>query len=85
MCGLKHSRASAAATECVKKCVANGAKYVLVSHGKVYQLTPQDKFADYAGERVRVHGALSGGTITADMVSKPKRHSHRGAMSGSGL
>src|SRR5579863_8761720 len=69
MCGAKHSRASAAAAHCVKKCVAGGAKYVLVSRGKVYQVTPQDKFADFAGKRVRVHGALSGTTITADSVT----------------
>ncbi len=69
MCGAKHSRASAAAVQCVKKCVAGGAKYVLVSRGKVYEVAPQEKFADFAGKRVRVHGALSGTTITADSVA----------------
>lgn len=76
MCGAKHSRTSAAAVACVKKCVAGGASYVLVSKGTVYQVTPQDKFADFAGKRVRVHGALSGTTITADSVT-PVTHKSR--------
>lgn len=83
MCGAKHSRASAAATECVKKCVAGGSSYVLVSRGKVYKLDPQDKFADFAGQRVRVHGALNGDTITADTVSAV--HHHATAPSSGGM
>jgi Protein of unknown function (DUF5818) len=82
-CGAKHSRASAAAAECVKKCASGGAQYVLVSHGTVYKLGPQDKFADYAGKRVRVHGTLNGDTITADTVSSPMHH--HGAMGTTGM
>ena len=37
-CGLKHSKASAAAATCVEKCVAGGGKYVLVSNKKLYQV-----------------------------------------------
>ncbi|MGH9327960.1 MAG: hypothetical protein ACRD2B_14925 [Terriglobia bacterium] len=83
-CGAKHSRASAAATACVKKCVAGGASYALVSHGKVYNVNPQDKFADFAGERVRVHGSLSGQTITAETVTAVHSHHHHAAASSSG-
>jgi hypothetical protein len=87
MCGAKHSRASAAAAQCVKGCVAKGAQYTLVSRGgKIYNLTPQDKFADFAGKRVRVHGELSGNTITADSVAPPTHHMmHPAASSGSGM
>jgi hypothetical protein len=86
MCGAKHSRASAKAAACVKSCVAKGSQYVLVSRGKVYKVDPQDKFADYAGKRVRVHGTLSGDTITADTVSAPMRHAmHHAATSGTGM
>jgi hypothetical protein len=85
MCGAKHSRASADAAQCVKGCAAKGAQYVLVSRGTVYKLNPQDKFADYAGKRVRVHGALSGDTITADAVSAPMHHAHHAASSGTGM
>jgi hypothetical protein len=87
MCGAKHSRASEAAAACVKKCVNGGASYVLVSHGKVYKVDPQEKFADFAGKRVRVHGSLSGETITADTVAAVVYHHHMHpapATSGSG-
>ncbi len=64
-CGLKHSTASDEAAACVAKCVEGGAKYVLVSGGKVYQLNPQDKIAkNMAGKEVKIKGAVSGDTIT---------------------
>lgn len=84
-CGAKHARASEAAKQCVTKCVAGGASYVLVSHGKVYKLDPQDKFSDYAGQRVRVHGALNGDTITAESVSPVTRHHKAAAPSSGGM
>jgi len=68
MCGVKHAKASEASETCVKGCVAKGAKYVLVSHGKVYQLDDQDKFADFAGKSVKVTGSLSGTDITVASV-----------------
>ncbi len=64
-CGLKHAKASDAAAACVAKCVEGGAKYVLVSQGKLYQLTPQDKInAKLAGRNAKIEGTLSGDTIT---------------------
>ena len=48
-CGAKHAKASADAETCVEKCVSGGAKYVLVSKGKVYQVDDQDKFKGRAG------------------------------------
>ncbi len=67
-CGAKHSEASAEAAACASKCVAGGAKYVLVSQGKVYQLDAQDKFADYAGKSVKVTGTLKDDVITVSAV-----------------
>jgi hypothetical protein len=67
-CGAKHSAASDQAAACVSKCVAGGAKYVLVSGDKVYQLSPQDKFADFAGKSVKVMGTEDKGSITATSV-----------------
>ena len=67
-CGTKHSTPSAAAAKCVAACVTKGAKYVLVSNGKVYSVMPQDKFADFAGQSVKVTGSMDGDTITADSV-----------------
>ena len=68
-CAAKHAKASADAEACVEKCVAGGAKYVLVSHGKVYQLSDQDKFKGLGGKAVKVMGSLSGDTITVTSVS----------------
>jgi hypothetical protein len=67
-CGAKHSAASDDATACVNKCVSGGAKYTLVVGDKVYQLTPQDKFKDFAGKSVKVTGAMDGDSITAATV-----------------
>ncbi len=67
-CAAKHSKASDEAAACVAKCVSGGAKYVLVSHGKVYSVEPQDKFADFAGKEVTVAGTMKGTAITATSV-----------------
>jgi len=69
-CGAKHATASADAAGCVEKCVSGGAKYVLVSKGKVYQLDPQDKFQGMGGKSVKVMGSLSGDTLTVTSVSE---------------
>jgi hypothetical protein len=67
-CGAKHAVASDAAASCVAKCVESGAKYVLVSGGKVYRLDAQDKFKDFAGKSVKVTGTMKGDTITVESV-----------------
>ncbi len=67
-CGAKHAAAGEAAEKCVAKCVSGGAKYVLVSKGKVYSVEPQDKFAEFAGKHVKVTGSMSGDAITAESV-----------------
>jgi hypothetical protein len=69
ICGLKHSDPSDEAAMCVKKCVEGGAKYVLVSRGKVYQLSDQSKFAAFAGRSVKVSGTLHGNAIQVASVS----------------
>jgi len=67
-CGTKHAVASEKAAACVARCVKRGAKYVLVSEGKVYQLDAQDKFTDFAGKSVKVTGSLQGDTIAVESV-----------------
>ena len=69
-CGAKHATAGADATDCVEKCVSGGAKYVLVSHGKVYQLDPQDKFQGMGGKAVKVTGTVSGDSISVSDVAE---------------
>jgi hypothetical protein len=74
-CGAKHSAASADAAACVEKCVSGGAKYVLVSHGKVYQLDAQDKFQGMGGKQVKVTGTLNGDALTVSGVAEGATHS----------
>jgi uncharacterized protein DUF5818 len=62
-CGAKAHDAA-----CVEKCVSGGAKYVLVSKGKVYTLDAQDKFAGMGGKKVKVTGTVSGDAITVESV-----------------
>ena len=67
-CGLKHSKASAAAAKCVEKCVSGGGKYVFVAGGKLYQVEPQEKFKGMGGKNVTVSGTMEGDKITAESV-----------------
>jgi hypothetical protein len=67
-CGLKHSKASAAAAACVEKCVAGGGNYVFVSGGKLYQVEPQAKFKGMGGKDVTVTGTVEGDKITVEKV-----------------
>jgi hypothetical protein len=71
-CGVKHAVAGDAATGCVNGCVKGGAKYVLVSDGKVYDLDAQDKFAAFAGKSVKVTGDCDGKAITVKSVEAAK-------------
>ncbi len=71
-CGVKHAEAGEKSTGCVANCVKGGAKYVLVSDGKVYELDAQDKFADFAGKSVKVSGELKGTAITVASVEAAK-------------
>lgn len=67
-CGLKHATASDEAASCVEGCVAKGSKYVLVSDGKLYQVSPQEKFKGMGGKAVKVTGTMKGDSITATAV-----------------
>ncbi|HEV2233551.1 MAG TPA: hypothetical protein VGV68_09135 [Terriglobia bacterium] len=82
-CGAKHAMAGDAATACVKKCAAGGAKYTLVYRGKAYPVEPQDMFAEHAGHKVKVTGELKAGTITAtnvEMVTAKAKKSKKSKM-----
>lgn len=83
-CGLQHSKASDAAASCVKSCVASGSKYVLVSHGKVYQVDKQSDFEPYAGREVRVHGHVKGDSIAVTSVAAVHMGHHHTKHSSSG-
>jgi hypothetical protein len=52
------------AKTCTVECVKLGGKYVLYDASKTpYQLDPQDKAKDFAGQKVKVTGTSVGGTI----------------------
>ncbi len=71
-CGVKGHMGSAA--ECVKGCVAHGAKYALAYHKKAYIIEPQDLAASHpGGSTVRVHGMIEGDTIHATSIEAVKK------------
>ena len=70
-CGLKHMAGMGDDKSCTLMCVKNG-KFVLADrdHKKVYQLdkTGQEKAREFAGQKVKVTGRLSGRTIRVTAI-----------------
>src|SRR5580692_8120984 len=76
---IEHARGNSGKTmtekECTVGCVTRrGQKYVLVSGGKVYQLSNQTyaALATYAAENVKLTGKLAGDTITVSNIAPEK-------------
>ena len=67
-CGVKG--ASADQAECTKKCVAKGAKLVVVTDGdqKILAVDNPDKLQGHEGHHVAVTGKVKGDTIHIDDV-----------------
>ena len=67
MCGMKHMSGMGDDQSCTLACVKQGSKFVLADrdHKRVYQLDKagQDKARDFAGQKVKVTGKISGRTI----------------------
>jgi hypothetical protein len=75
MCGAKHQMADKAA--CTRACVQKGSNYALVVGDKVYILqssdqATKDKLDKLAGEKAKVTGTASGGTIEVSKVIAAK-------------
>ncbi len=69
MCGAKHMMPGKSDKDCTLECVKGGAKYVLAdATGKIYQLSDQKKPEEFAGQKVKVTGALKGDTITVTSI-----------------
>jgi|SRR5689334_3285146 len=74
-CGSSHAKMTAGKKmsdrDCALACVKNGAKYVFVADGKVYNIANQNLAAlqQYAGERVSLTGDVNGETVTVSKVS----------------
>src|SRR5712691_312983 len=67
MCGLKHMSGMGDDKNCTLVCVKQGSKFVLADrdHKRVYRLdqTGQEKARDFAGQKVKVTGRVTGGTM----------------------
>jgi hypothetical protein len=70
-CGLKHMAGMGDDKSCTLTCVKDG-KFVLADrdHKRVYQLdkTGQEKAREFAGQKVKVTGRLSGKTIKVTAI-----------------
>ncbi len=80
MCGashksaIEHSGKKMTDRECVQACIKDGAKYVFVSGGKVYNISNQDDpaLAEHAGHSVTLKGEMTGDTIKVASVTMAK-------------
>jgi len=74
MCGANHKAMSAKMTdrECTQACTKGGAQYVVVTDGKVYQLTNHDAdLRTHAGHTVNLTGDLKGDSIRVSKIEMP--------------
>ncbi len=70
-CGKTHTvQPGSGPAGCTRYCVANqGAHYILVVGDKIYALSGDPKELDnYAGETVKVRGAVGGGSIKVQSI-----------------
>ena len=78
-CGANHKAgehgAKTSDADCTAACIKAGAKYVLVSRGKVYQIANQDYagLAGRGGQMAKVNGTLSGDTITITSIAESSK------------
>lgn len=74
MCGADHQKMGGKMPdrECTQACAKGGAPYVLVSDGKVYQLTGHDgDLRTHAGHTVNLSGELKGNSIRVSKIEMP--------------
>lgn len=77
-CGAKHMAdehgKKMTDRQCTEACVKNGAKYVFVSKGKIFQIANQDDadLALHAGHTVKLTGEMKDDSITVSQIKMPK-------------
>ncbi len=65
MCTKKHMMSGASNADCVRECIKDGSKYVVVSEGKVIELAGKnEQLKDLAGKKVKITGDLKGKTLS---------------------
>ena len=70
----KHGGTKIAAHDCADSCVKDGALYVFVAKGHVYDISNQT-FADLdtqAGHSIRLTGRMTGNSIAVSAIGAPK-------------
>jgi len=72
--GGKHMMKGMSDAECVRACIKSGAKWALLSDGKIYILEGGDKekLNDLAGKRVTVTGEVSGPNVSVKQIAVAK-------------
>ena len=72
MCGLKHMSGMGDEKSCTLACVKGGSQFVLADrdHKKVYKFDQagQDKAREFAGQKVKVTGRVTGRTIRVSSI-----------------
>lgn len=69
MCTKKHMMPGKPDADCVRACIKHGAKFAIVSGGKVYTLQgKQEQLNELAGKKVTVTGELKGTTFAVSSV-----------------
>ena len=74
MCGADHKKMGGRLSdrECTLACAKGGAPYVLLSEGKVFQLTNREAdLRTHAGHAVVLTGDLKGDTIRVSKIEMP--------------
>lgn len=75
MCSGDHKAMGAASDrDCTLSCAKGGSRFVLVSGGKVYQLSSHETdLKTHAGHTVQLTGELKGDTIQVSKIEMPKK------------
>ena len=69
-CGARHTSSQQNASECVRMCVRDGSRYIIVDGDKNYKLAGNlVQVSQLAGQRVNVTGVLNGDTINVSSAS----------------
>ena len=69
MCTKKHMMPGKPNADCVRECAKGGAKYVVVSEGKVLELSGnQERFNSLAGKKVKLTGEVKGKTFAVAAI-----------------
>jgi hypothetical protein len=69
MCMNKHMMQGKSNADCVRTCVKDGAKYVVVAGGKVLELKGNaDQFSALAGKKVKLTGEQKGNVVVVSSI-----------------